>query len=102
MQSSTLTVPNRYSIPDTAEFFDGDTVIECLRSRYYAFRDYVVRVRRKACLAAVTHLQEAFSRFRAFTLQFSPEPSIPVAHVLYNSTGIDVSTGLQVGIVIDV
>jgi hypothetical protein len=47
MQSSTLLLHSSYSISNTAKFFDGYTLIECLRSRYYPFADYMVRMASK-------------------------------------------------------
>src|SRR6476660_3666068 len=90
MQSSTLTAPNSDSVTNTAKFFYGDTVIECLRSRYYAFGDYVVCVRRKAHLFTPASLQQTPGSLGTLALQLCSEPSMSVPDCLHNRTGVGI------------
>ncbi len=95
MQSSTLPASNSDTISDTAEFFEGDTLTECLRGRYNAFRDYMVRVAGKARFLRTPLSEKPFGRARAFGLQLCAEPSVPVTDALDGRTGVDVTRAIN-------
>jgi hypothetical protein len=95
MQSSTLTTPNRGSITNTAKFFEGDTLIECLRSRYYALGDYVVCVPGKVPFLSTPLPEQSFGGGCDLALQLRPQPSVPVPDTLDHRAGVDIALAVN-------
>src|SRR5205823_2793533 len=76
---------------DTAQVLEGDTKTLCLRSRYNAFADYMVRMASKTGLLGVTLSKKSPGGKSAFGLQLRPQPPMPMPNALDGGPGVDVS-----------
>jgi hypothetical protein len=81
-QNCTLLFPNRYSLVDPSQFFDRDSTLSAFGFGNDLLRNAMVNVGGKAKFSATQSLELALGTARTARLQFGPQTTVAVAHVV--------------------
>ncbi len=91
MQCTALAAANSCSVTYPTEFFDSNTLTECLRSPYNAFADYMVLSGCKAALFPLALHKQLSCGLCTLALQLGSKSPVSVPDAFDKGTGIDVA-----------